>query len=147
MTSGITWTNGGPLALAAKIEALGQNIEDGAATVLLEVVSQAEKNQKDTIAAAVTPTGEARVSSGTGGSPGRVDTGLMINSTTASVTRQEGGVIQGEWGWKDPEKYFMYQDEGTATIQGALSLFTSFLVAKAQLAPKLRAMIQAGGKV
>lgn len=139
------WSNGGPLGIAAQLEATEARIRDGAHDVVREVVQDAERNQSTLLEHAETATGRRRAAAGRGVA-GRVESGQMINAINSSAVQDDSGDVVGRWGWQDPEDYYGYQDEGTQHIAPALSLLTSFLVAKTDLSRKLRAMVSAGGK-
>lgn len=116
---------------------------DAAEDIVRETVHEAEIEQRAIIETAVTKTGLRRVetqgkSSQYGStSPGRIDSGLMVNTTNARVTR-EGNTIIGRWGWFDPQDYFVLQDWGTHEIAAAHSLFLSWVGARGRLARRLR---------
>jgi len=79
----------------------------------------------ETILAATTPTGEARVARG-GRYAGRYETGRFYNAMTGQ-TSAEGDEYTGTIGaLHDFEDYFRFQDEGTARIEAAGSLEAGF---------------------
>lgn len=79
----------------------------------------------------------------TGSSPGRVDTGNMLDAVKWRVS-SEGGNLVGEFGWLDnQEPYFMYQESGFSHVgsgewvRGMLALQDASLAAKEEFLTRL----------
>lgn len=154
----VEWSGAGLRGLMSHIEGIPATMRKRAHEELSTIVSKAASQQKMMIEEAVTETGRRREAAGRG-VPGRVETGLMMNSISASTTEDtttgtsieglsidEGGTIVGEWGWQFPEDYFTYQDDGTETVQAVLSLLTTFLAADSEFRGKLPEIINDGLK-
>ena len=125
----LSWSNGGPQGLIAKLEAIPERLKVESEVVVREVSEWAAGYQKTLLEQATTPTGERRVRSGTGGFAGRHDTGHMIDEITAETT-VSADTITGAWGWTNPEDYFLQQDFGEGRIPAADSLVNSFITAE-----------------
>lgn len=137
------WKGGGPLAIAQTLKAQDTRTREAAHAMMQEVVSEAQRRQREIIERAETETGRRRAASGRGVA-GRIETGLMFNGTSASATWDSEHSIVGKWGWQDPEPYFRYQDQGTRSIAPALSLLTSFLAARSEFTRRLRSIARKG---
>lgn len=130
--AGLVWRNGDLNTLETRIRLRINNFEDAAEGLMLETVAQAAVDQAKVLEDATTATGDKRASTGGASSqygstsPGRIDSGLMINQINSHV-EHVGNVITGRWGWQDPESYFAAQDYGTRTIPAAHSLLESFI--------------------
>lgn len=139
------WSGAGLGGIGQVLHAREHAMLDAGEDAVRETVHEAEMEQRAIIETAVTKTGRRRAetqgrSSEYGStSPGRIDSGLMVNTTNTRVTR-EGNTIIGRWGWFDPEDYFTFQDWGTAEIEAAHSLFLSWVGARGRLARRLRAI-------
>lgn len=131
------WTNGGPLALAEQLKVRDAGVRQAAHGMMQELAAAADHQQKDLIERAQTPTGRRRAAT-RGGSAGRIETGQMVNSTNASAIWVSDDTISAKWGWQDPEDYYRYQDQGTRSIAPALTLLTTFLVARSDFLRKIR---------
>ena len=135
MAGRIKWSGGGPHAMLAKFETMERKALDQGETLITELTHEAAIRQAKILEDATTKTGERRAA--TGGrssqygstSPGRVDSGLMINQINSRVERDDNSV-SGTWGWFDPEEYFSAQDNGTGRIPAANSLFGSYVEAR-----------------
>lgn len=143
------WSNGGLPSIRSSIELREKKLREGAEDIVRETVHEAEIEQRRIIETAVTETGRRRVA--TGGrssahgsiSPGRIDSGLMINSTGTSATA-DGGEVVGRWGWFDPEEYFEIQEWGSDRIQAMHSLFLSWIRARGRLAKRINKLVRTG---
>lgn len=137
------WMGGGPLAIAHELEVHEAGIRQAAHEVMQDISTEASNQQRDLIERAETETGRRRAAAGNGVA-GRVETGQMFNGVNGSATWVDDSTISAKWGWQDPEDYYTYQDEGTRHIAPALSLLTSFLVARSTFARKLRDLTRTG---
>ena len=104
--------------------------------IVADFAHHGEMAMEAIIASAVpsTKTGDARAAldqpNGEHRSPGRIDTGLMINSVNSRSTT-DGQVSEGEFGWTgEQEKYFLYQEDGTQYIEAMNALSGAFVIAR-----------------
>lgn len=76
-----------------------------------DAVLHGEDRMREVIETAITKTGLDRANSG--GHPGRIDSGDMIDAVGSNITGTDPDTIIGEWGWVNGfEDYFIYQDRG-----------------------------------
>jgi len=131
------WTGGGPLGIAEQLKVRDASVRQNAHSMMQELAANANRQQKDLIERAQTETGRRRAAT-RGGSAGRIETGQMVNGTNGSATWVGENTISAKWGWQDPEKYYLYQDDGTRYIAPALTLLSTFLVARSDFLRKIR---------
>lgn len=133
----VTWSQGGPRALAAKIEGIEANLLDQAQVIVKEVTDIALNAQVQRMEDMVTMTGIRRVASGRGAHAGRIDTGAMVGNIDTSVATI-GNTVRGEWGWINHyEDYYGEQENGTEKIMAANSLLFATDEARQALEEKL----------
>ena len=141
----VKWSGNTPEQLVAKIAAQGARLEEQAFDIVRETAAEAAIEQAEILEAAHTATGLARAANPASGgsiSPGRIESGLMINTITSHATK-DGNVYRGEWGWDDPEEYFAAQDLGVdGRIEAAGSLLGSFISARERLDARVRAAVR-----
>lgn len=137
------WKGGGPLALARELEVREQGMREEAHQMMLEISTEARNQQRQLIEHAETETGRRRAAAGQGVA-GRIETGAMFNGIDSSANWTGADTIVGKWGWRDPERYYTYQDQGTGRIAPALSLLTSYLVARSDFVRRLRTIARKG---
>jgi hypothetical protein len=121
------------LDLAKSLEGLEAEIRREAFLAVKDVVEEAVDTMRKVLAAATTKTGAARYKAGIGRGPGRNLTGLMMDSTDSAVGWVSGNEIVGQFGWPNPEDYFLEQDWGMGKIPAAHSLLTAFTLARVEL--------------
>lgn len=106
--------------IAAKLQQTIPQLVEGGRVIVQETVLQGQQQQIQALEDATTKTGLERQEK-YGGQPGRDDTGHMINEIDSDVT-VSGTTVSGNWGWPDPEDYFLQQDDGFEKIPAANSL-------------------------
>lgn len=115
-----------------QIRRFEQGIKDDAERIVKEFAHDGERAMEKIIQESITETGIERVNANFGSetgsrSPGRIDTGLMINSVNSEF-EVDGDTFTGRFGWtKEVEDYFLYQENGTRTIEAMHALFTANL--------------------
>lgn len=110
--------------LILSIQRFESDVKEGAASIVADFAHDGERVMEQVIVEAETKTGYARVADddNPGNSPGRVDTGLMINQVS-SEWEQDGDTYIGRFGWtKETEDYFLYQENGTEHIEAMNAL-------------------------
>ena len=122
--------------LELRIRAKSNAIADRAPQIVADFAHNGEVAMEAIIVAATTPTGDARASldqpGGGGRSPGRIDTGLMINSVNSRSTTN-GQISEGEFGWTAEQlEYFLYQENGTKRIEAMNALSGAFVQVREQ---------------
>lgn len=107
--------------------------------IVEEATLEGEDHMKEIIETSVTKTGEKRAESG--GHPGRIDSGDMIDAVQSNVDLIGQSRIEGSWGFEregeglDP--YFLYQNYGTADIEAMNALRDSYIGSRELLLGRL----------
>lgn len=102
-----------------------------------------EDRMKEIIETAITATGQQRQASG--GHPGRIETGNMIDDIQSNIDLIGNNRIEGSWGWELAlQLYYMYQEYGTSDIEGMRALQQSYIEAREKM---LEGLVRAGLKV
>ena len=112
-------------------------VRDRARAEMADIAEGGEFDMKQTIETAVTDTGAARA--GSGGHPGRIDTGYMYDHVGHRLEEYDDG-FAAIWGWSDPEDYFLLQEYGTDQIDPMEALDRSLNLAEMDLRAKLKGM-------
>lgn len=107
---------------------------------LEDAVLHGEDRMREVIETAVTATGIDRAASG--GHPGRIDTGNMLDAVGSNITGSDRDTVIGEWGWVNGvEDYFLYQDLGDEAFgvkfEGMQALRQSYVEAREMYLDKL----------
>lgn len=123
---------------------LKESTVEQAVDAMQETVAEGAEAQRQILRDAHTRTGLARQALGAG-QPGREETGNMIDSIDESVATETefGGdvtTVIGQFGWSDPEEYFLEQDGliEAEKIPAANSLITSGMMAESILARAIK---------
>ncbi|UOE45882.1 hypothetical protein [Agromyces larvae] len=117
----MAWRGFDKSGLIAQAEAFAYSKRRELTSALQEVIVAAEERMKEIILDKDTPTGWERVATGRGLFDGRYETGEMFSQVESKVTADDDEAV-GEWGWFDPEAYFLLQEEGTDRIAAMDSL-------------------------
>lgn len=132
--------------LVAGVVEREQATEAYAQETVAKLTNEAGAAQRIALEQATTMTGDERVRTHGASSKfgsvvaGRVNSALMINTTSARTTIEDG-IVAGTWGWMDPEDYFLDQDWGTRRgIPAAHSLLNTFIVAREKLFAAVEAL-------
>lgn len=118
-----------------------------AQVMLNEAAIIGEEVAKRSLDLAVTKYGQERWGRGQGNSPGRNDTGSMIDNLKVidgKITPAGSAEIKLGWGRGRSKKYYKYQEQGTAKIRGVFSLFdarTAILNELPRLAKNMKARV------
>lgn len=98
------------------------DLAQAAERITTDFAHDGERDMEQIIETATTETGRNRAAR-TGGSPGRIESGLMVNMVSSETSQEgtpfsaNGATFEGTFGWtKGAEEYFEYQEDGTATI-------------------------------
>ena len=130
------------LAIAKIVEDVVDQAHDAALNVELTGIS----SMRQRIDTAVTPWGSARQAGLVAGprgrtepreSAGRRETDEMYDAVTGETTR-EGNRITTQWGWLDPEAYYLFQEHGTDKIEPMEALHYSLHDAEEDLMARLK---------
>lgn len=133
---GITWVKGNPVSFQATafkpVRAVQNNLD------MEDIVKRAAEVMQFTIGNVNT----------TKSGPGRVDTGLMIQSVKYRTEISNGSIV-GEFGWlDDQEMYFLYQEKGFtnwlsgASIPGMMALMDADAAAREEFVGRLAALMR-----
>lgn len=112
----VTWTGRSANELAGAIRDFPAQVFDALVPIVETSVREGADFQAEALDAATTDWGHFRHDVlGQGGSAGRNDTGNMIDSIDSDVDINRSALkIVGEWGWDNPEGYFLEQEYGFA---------------------------------
>ena len=113
--------------LITRLSTASVEVKKQAEQIVADYAHDGEVQMEQIIQDAVTETGLARAGNPNSGgnSPGRIDTGLMINQVS-SETHRDGNEFVGTFGWtKEVEDYFLLQENGTAHIEAMNALHGS----------------------
>jgi len=120
------------------LQAKGNEVVNRAPKIVADFAHNGEKMMEQAIEDAETATGQRRASapaktgSDASHSPGRIDSGLMINQVN-SRSESDGTMHTGEFGWTGEQmEYFLLQEDGTASIEGMNALNSAFIAAREQ---------------
>lgn len=111
--------------IITKLDFLKQEVADEAEIMINQAAQIGAEVARRTLQEATTKYGIERWSRGQGNGPGRDDTGSMVDNLEALPPRVTKGKVEAAFGWTrgKTKKYYKYQEEGTAKIKAALSLF------------------------
>lgn len=130
------------LAIAKIVEDVADQAHDAALDVELTGIGA----MRQRVETAVTPWGSARQAGLVAGprgagvsreSAGRRETDEMYSAITGETNRQ-GNRIVTQWGWQDPEAYYLYQEHGTNKIEPMEALHYSLHEAEDELTARLK---------
>lgn len=124
--AGIVWRNGDLKTMTTYLEGFGEHVKEQAVIAMQDVVAESADEMRQIITDAHTTTGRARADSPGGGEPGRVETETMRKRVDHDV-EVDGNTVRGTFGWSDPERYFMYQENGTRFVEAMHALLQSFI--------------------
>ena len=112
---GFQWMNGDLKLMVTELRGIPEEVASEAQTLVSEAMNIGAETQRQIIE-----------NSGTvkSGKQGRIETGLMLNSVQSAGADRVGNVIEGRFGWRDPEDYFIYQEQGF-TVNSRKSEYTS----------------------
>ena len=139
MKSRISWSNGGPGALIARMDQIPRELKQEAAEALQETVKEGAELQARILDESVTPYGQARFDAGRGNSAGRNDSGNMIAKIDTGVEETDDSLI-GWWGWDNLDPHdgeYIEIQEATAN-----SLAQSFIPTREALYGRVRAILK-----
>lgn len=147
---GMEWRNGDLDKLTFDVQLRLKDLPGDVAEAVRLSVQDGEKVMEKVIETSTTATGRARADgshkSHTGStSPGRVDSGLMINQVNSN-SEQDGNTISGKVGWFDPEEYFAIQDnKAFSSISEPMhALLQGFVAAREALISRLTNIARTG---
>lgn len=113
---------------------------DIAQEIIEDVTLGGEDRMREIIEAAVTSTGERRMQSG--GHPGRIDSGNMIDDVSSDIDLIGKHEVEGTFGWINAlEQYYLYQEYGTNDIDAMRALQQAYVEAR----ERLRELLEAEG--
>lgn len=109
-----------------------------AGDIIEDVTLFGEDRMREIIETAITATGVRRAESG--GHPGRVESGDMIDSISTDIDLIGKNRIEGTFGWIDKlDPYFLYQEYGTNDIDAMRALQQAYIEAREMMLDKLAA--------
>lgn len=142
----LIWRNGDLNTMLTHIRVTVNATEAEVLQGVQDSVHEGEKIMRNVIEDSVTATGRKRVqtrgkSSRYGSTaPGRIDSGLMVNSTNSSAELESETRVRGFMGWPTPEDYFAYQENGTGRVPAMHALLQGFIAAREVLTIRLTAL-------
>lgn len=100
---GFQWMNGDLKSLVTELRGIPEEVAAEAQALVSEAMNIGAETQRQIIE-----------TSGTvkSGKQGRIETGLMRNSVQSAGADRVGNTIEGRFGWRDPDPYFLYQEYG-----------------------------------
>ncbi|MBT2484862.1 MULTISPECIES: hypothetical protein [unclassified Microbacterium] len=116
---------------------LEEQLLDFAHGIIEDATLFGEDRMKEIIETAITRTGAERAAT-SGGHPGRIDSGNMIDDIQSNIDLFGGSRVEGSWGWElGLEIYYLYQEYGTADIEGMMALQQSYVEAREMMLERL----------
>lgn len=112
---GFQWMNGDLKTMVTELRSIPEEVASEVQTLVSEAMNIGAETQRHVIENSGTPKSGKR---------GRIETGLMRNSVQSAGADRVGNTIEGKFGWRDPEPYFLYQEQGF-TINSRKSEYTS----------------------
>lgn len=112
---GFQWMNRDLSSMITELSGIPEEVAKEAQKLVSEAMNIGAETQRQIIETSGTPKS---------GKSGRIETGLMLNSVQSAGADRAGNVIEGKFGWRDPEDYFIYQEQGF-TINSRGSNYTS----------------------
>lgn len=120
------WTNGGPNAFRAHVEAESKEMGIVAQAIVRKAAHNGAQKMQQFILDAHTKTGDARVARG-GAQAGRYESGFMFNEVSSHVEVLPDGLYRGTFGWDAAQAYFLQQEYGYGPIEAMHALLQAFL--------------------
>lgn len=136
---GFQWMNRDLNSMITELNGIPEDIANEAQDLVSEAMNIGAETQRRIIETS----GTAK-----SGKSGRIETGLMLNSVQSAGADRVGNTIEGKFGWRDPEEYYMYQDDGfTHYLSGEdivpmHALLQGFVKAREHVRAGLRRMLR-----
>ena len=100
---GFQWMNGDLSSMVTELRGIPEEVASEAQKLVSEAMNIGAETQRQIIETSGTPKS---------GKQGRIETGLMRNSVQSAGADRVGNTIEGKFGWRDPDPYFLYQERG-----------------------------------
>lgn len=116
-----------------------ETLLDLATDIIADVTLFGEDRMREVIETAITKTGLKRAET-SGGHPGRVDSGDMIDDISTDIDLIDKLRIEGTFGWiNNLDPSYLYQEYGTQDIEAMRALQQAYVEAREKMLERLAA--------